>query len=434
MAIYKLNKMRGNSRGYRVRVSYQDMNGNFKQVERVVYGLAEAQMTEKQLIIDYKEKKEELTKSKMTVRELYDEYMNYHETETRKTSHVSTATKLKKRVLPYLGDCRLDKLTQQKLANWKIEISKQDLSLTTKKNGYAAFSALLNYAAKMGYISKNPLLALGTFKDSNVLEEPSKKLNYYTPEQFLKFIEAAKSHCNTIKDWDYYVYFNILFYLGLRKGEATALKWSDLDGDIVRIRRSISQKLGGGDLETLPKNKSSVRDLQMPIPLIEILNEHKERQRAASHIFTEDYRICGGETPMRDSSVENRNTKYAAEADLPHIRIHDYRHSNASVLANNGINIQEIARRLGHSNVQTTVNTPKGHTQSKAAKFDESLTEVQLDGAINAESEHITLLVMCSDLLFVTNCNIQHHIAYLYTEVQCCDASISAEIKNIYFQ
>lgn len=356
MAINKIDKKCGNLQGYRVRVSYQDINGKFKQAERVCYGLAEAQMMEKQLTVDYKEKKEGLVKSKMTVRELYDEYMAYHETETRKTSHVSTAAKLQKRVLPYLGDCRLDKLTQQRLANWKIEISKQELSLTTKKNGYAALSALLNYAVKMGYIPKNPLLALGTFKDSNAIEEPSKKLSYYTPEQFLKFIEVAKSHRDTIKDWDYYVYFNILFYLGLRKGEATALKWSDIEGDTVHIRRSISQKLGGGDLETLPKNKSSIRDLQMPIPLIEILNEHKERQRAASHVFTEDYRICGGETPLRDSSVENRNKKYASEAGLPHIRIHDYRHSHASVLANNSINIQEVARRLGHADVQMTWN------------------------------------------------------------------------------
>lgn len=94
----------------------------------------------------------------------------------------------------------------------------------------------------------------------------------------------------------------------------------------------------------------------MPIPLMETLDEHKECQRAASHVFTEDYRICGGETPLRDSSVENRNKKYASEVGLPHIRIHDYRHSHASLLANNAINIQEVARQLGHSDVQMTWN------------------------------------------------------------------------------
>lgn len=81
MAIYKIDKKRNNLQGYRVRVSYQDINGKFKQVEKTCYGLAEAQLTEKQLTVDYKEKREGLVKSKMTVRELYDEYMTYHETE-----------------------------------------------------------------------------------------------------------------------------------------------------------------------------------------------------------------------------------------------------------------------------------------------------------------------------------------------------------------
>ena len=88
-----------------------------------------------------------------------------------------------------------------------------------------------------------------------------------------------------------------------------------------------------------------------------ILEEHKQLQREGSALFTDDFRICGGERPLRDTSIENHNTAYAAAAGLPHIRIHDFRHTHASLLVNEGINIQEIARRLGHSNVQMTWNT-----------------------------------------------------------------------------
>lgn len=153
------------------------------------------------------------------------------------------------------------------------------------------------------------------------------------------------------------MFFNIAFYTGARKGEINALKWSDIDGNIMHIRRSIAQKLKGGDVESPPKNKSSYRDLQIPVPLMEILNEHKERQRAATRLFTENFRVCGGEQPLRDTSIENHNKAFAKAAGLPHIRIHDYRHTHASVLVNEGINIQEIARRLGHTNVQMTWNT-----------------------------------------------------------------------------
>ncbi len=355
MSKTKTNEKKDGRQKYRVRVNYTDANGKYRQVERTAYGFAEANQMEQRLISEFKEKK--TVSCKMTVQELYDEYMRYHESETRSTSHASTANKLKMRVLPYLGSYRLDKLTQQVLANWKIEIGKQDISLRTKRNGYTSLSALLNYAVKMNYITKNPLTVLGNFKETNTIEASSKEIHYYTSDQFIKFISACKDNCKTVIDWGYYVFFNIAFFTGARKGEINALRWSDIEGNIIHIRRSIAQKLKDGDVETSPKNKSSIRDLQMPAPLIEILKEHHERQRKASKLFTDEFRICGGERPLRDTSIENKNKAFSKAADLPHIRIHDFRHSHASLLANEGINIQEIARRLGHSNVQITWNT-----------------------------------------------------------------------------
>ncbi|MBD5080245.1 MAG: site-specific integrase [Ruminococcaceae bacterium] len=345
--------------GYRVRINYTDSNGKARQVERTAYGLGEAQTLEQKLIQEYKDKKL-VAASKMTINELYTEYMKYHATETRKSSDISTASKLQKRVLPYFGECRLDKLTQKDLADWKIEISKQDLALRTKQNGYMAFRALLNYAVKMEYIPKNPLTVLGGFKDVTGLSENStpEKFQYYTAEQFLKYIAAAKENCITVTDWGYYVFFNILFYCGLRKGEANALKWSDIRGNMMYIRRSIFQKAKGEDVETAPKTASSSRDIQIPLPLMKILEEHKERQKqAAGELFSENLRVCGCERPLRDTSIENKNKAFSSAADLPHIRIHDFRHSHASLLANEGINIQEVARRLGHSNVKMTLST-----------------------------------------------------------------------------
>lgn len=150
--------------------------------------------------------------------------------------------------------------------------------------------------------------------------------------------------------------FNIAFYTGARKGEIYALKWSDIEGNILHIRRSIAQKYGKGNIETPPKNKSSYRDLKIPTPLMEILLEQKERQMQDEK-FTEDFRICGGIDCIRDSTVTNKNVEYANKAGLPHIRVHDFRHTHATLLVNEGINIQEIARRLGHSNVEITWNT-----------------------------------------------------------------------------
>ena len=98
------------------------------------------------------------------------------------------------------------------------------------------------------------------------------------------------------------------------------------------------------------------RFLQIPAPLLAVLAEHKKRQQADKH-FTDDYRVYGGIECLSDTSIENRNTQFAQAAGLPHIRIHDFRRSHVSLLVNEGINIQEIARQPGHSDIKMTWNT-----------------------------------------------------------------------------
>ncbi len=353
----RIKKKNGVSR-YRVRINYTDTNGKQNQIERLVWGKAEAEIVERQLELEYKDKKQVKT-SKMTVAELFVKYSEYHASETRQTSHDTAMKRLKQWVLPYFEDKRLDKLTQSDFADWKVNVSKADLSIVSKKNIYCAFVAMLNYAVKMELIPKNNLSVLGNFKDSSSVLDMNKQeeMKYYTAEQFEKFISTMKADCKTIEDWDFYVFFCIAFFTGARKGEIHALKWSDIEGNIMHIRRSIAQKLKGDDVETAPKNKSSIRDLQLPVPLMKVLDEHKQRQiEYAGEHFSEDLRICGCTRPLRDTTVDKRNRKYAEKAGLPRIRIHDFRHSHVSLLANEGINIQEVARRMGHSTVQETWN------------------------------------------------------------------------------
>lgn len=352
MPIYKMDGKKDGKQQYRVRINYTDKNGKPKQIDRVAYGSAEAKELERKL---NKELKEQTPITSMTVQQLFDEYISVKKHEVRETTLKQTKRVLNTHVLPYLKNVKINKLNNVNLQKWKNEVSEQDLSILTRQNIYGEFRALLNYAVRMEYIPKNCLLNIGNFKEA-YFEMKHDKLNYYTADQFKKFISAAKENTETLTDWGYYVFFNIAFYTGMRKGEINALKWSDIDGDIIHVRRSIAQKVKGPDIETPPKNKSSYRDLQMPVPLINILNEHKERQKQTNG-FTDDFRVCGGIQCLRDTSISNKNIQFADKAGLPHIRIHDFRHSHASLLANEGINIQEIARRLGHSKIETTWDT-----------------------------------------------------------------------------
>lgn len=358
MPIYKMKGSKDGKQKYRVRINYTDRSGKGRQIDRVAYGSTEAKMLEAQLKKEYSGDPTEMT-SRITVKELYDQYMAAKKQDLRATSYDKTQRRLNGYVLPSLGDIRLDRISVQILQKWKSDLGEKELSLSTKRAIFSELRALLNHGVKMEYYARNPLAIVGNFKEKD-FTPPKDKIQFYTPEEFKQYIAVARQEAEEKKklyDWGFYVFFAIAYYTGMRKGEINALKWSDIDGDILHVRRSVSQKIKGSAItETPPKNKTSYRSLQMPLPLIEVLDEHRARYQRTND-YSEDLRICGGKQCLSDTGIENRNTHFAEKAGLPHIRIHDFRHSHASLLANEGINIQEIARRLGHAKIEQTWNT-----------------------------------------------------------------------------
>lgn len=343
---------------YRVRVNYVDCLGNHRQIDRIAYGKREAQELELRLNFNIGEE----AVPKMNLQRLAEEFLETKKNEVRETTVAKHKSLLDKYILPFLGNCRIDKIGIKQAQDWKRYVNEHNgsagkkLSLKYKQNIYSTFSAVLNYAVKMEYISCNPLSKSGNFKDPNLIK---KEMDFYTPDEFKRFIAAAKKRSEEsdgIYEWNFYIFFMIAFYTGMRRGEINALKWSDVKNNTIRITRSIAQKLKGEDRETPPKNKSSVRSIQIPKPLKAALTAHYQRNMYQPN-FNESYRICGGKRCLRDATIDLRNREYSQAAGIKTIRIHDYRHSHASVLINAGINIQEIARRLGHSKVEQTWNT-----------------------------------------------------------------------------
>ena len=331
MPIYKMDGKKDGLQKYRVRINYTDSTGKNKQIDRVAYGKEEAKELERKLNLNLKEE----TQSKITVQQLYDEYINVKQYEVREATIDKSKKLLTTFILPHLKNYRLDKLTASVLQSWKNQMEQettstgQSFSLKYKRNIFGELRALLNYAVKMEYIGKNPLSVLGNFKDANLMK---KEMDFYTPKEFKTFISAARdqaeqseSNSQNIYEWHFYVFFNIAFFTGMRKGEIYALKWSDISDTTIKVSRSIAQKLRGGDRETPPKNQSSIRTIDVPLPLKKVLDEHYDRCKSIAE-FSDDWRICGGERCIRDSTLEHRNKDYAELAGIKKIRIHDFRH------------------------------------------------------------------------------------------------------------
>lgn len=346
----KLIKKDGKQK-YRVRVNYTDSYSKNRQIERTAYGLDEAKQLERELSHSVKE---ETPTKKMTFGKLYEEYMEVTKHEVKENTYVTKAFRMEKRVLPTFKDVRLDRLNMPALQQWKQSMNESDLSTGYKKSIFKTFSATLNYAVKMEYIPKNPLSQIGNFKTP--LEEV-KEMDFYTPEEFKKFIAVGRNKAETtneLLDWCIYVFYCIAFYSGMRKGEMLALNWNDVQNGEINITKSYNERVKVKI--TPPKNKSSIRIIQIPEPLQSVLNEHYNRCKTMPN-FTDDFFILGGTAPISASVIADHGNDFAKEANIKRIRIHDFRHSHASLLVNNGINIQEIARRLGHSDVSITLQT-----------------------------------------------------------------------------
>ena len=334
---------------YRVRVSYQDRDGTYKQKEKAAWGLASAKEIEHSLRLEDKH-----SVKKIAIKTIIDEYLKVKKHEIRETSYQSTSGRIDRYITPYLGDVTIDKVTPKVLTDWKISLEQLNLSHTTKKNAFGELRAIFNFAVKMDYLQINPLLKIGNFKTGDIQES---KIQVYTPQEFKRYISVAKQNAYETNYYDFYVFFNIAFFTGARKGEINALRWTNIDNNILNIKTSINQKIKGvAVIETPPKNKSSIRQIQIPKPLIDILNEHKKRQMEQPDFNEESY-ICGLYRPLSDTSIDVKNRAFAKTAGLHRIRIHDFRHTHASILIDNGIAITEISRRLGHSNIKETLNT-----------------------------------------------------------------------------
>ena len=204
MPIYKAEGKKDGKQRYRVRINYTDINGNARQIDRIAYGSAEAKALERNLMAEIKEAPP--ISMRMTVRTLFDEYMAAKQHEVRKTTFDKSRRTLELHILPHIGSLPLNKLTRPALQEWKNTISALGFKVSSCNFIYKELNALLNYAVKLGHMPQNPLTALGRFKEV-LFTEQEEKLQYYTPEEFKRYIHTANELCNTAIDRGCYVFF-----------------------------------------------------------------------------------------------------------------------------------------------------------------------------------------------------------------------------------
>jgi integrase len=167
--------------------------------------------------------------------------------------------------------------------------------------------------------------------------------------------------------------------LGLRQGEALALRWSDLDLDgqhpVMVVDRSLSRHTGKGLVYGDTKT-SQRRDLPLPLDLVNLLKRHRREQREqflslgvqwSEHTPVFAALRKGSARPIDPANDRKRWLKALARAEEPHVRLHDARHTAATIMLMEGVDMYSVSKALGHSSIQTTIDT-YGHLPSASLR------------------------------------------------------------------
>jgi integrase len=201
------------------------------------------------------------------------------------------------------------------------------------------------------------------------------RMNTLSMEEVTRFLEAAQ-------DTDYYVYFATLLYTGLRRGELLALRWRNLDlvkGTLTVVETAY--KLGNGDyIIKEPKTAQSRRTISLPLSLVELFKVYRIDQellriQLGVSLNVDDFVFIRPDgSPVNPNAMTLAFRRIIKKAGLKDIRIHDLRHTHASLMLKAGVNPKVVSERLGHASISITLDIYShvlpGMQEAAAEKFD----------------------------------------------------------------
>ena len=279
---------------------------------------------------------------------------------------------LETRILPYFGHFYINKIKPTDIMRF-YDLLSRDTQLVRKKsnNGkktlkplsgktilehHRLLRAMLHKAIYWQLIVSNPAERVQPPK----AKKPKRR--YYDDEQCKVLLENLTTLGeDQIK---YKVAIILTVFTGVRLGELMGLEWQDVDfkTGIISINRSSQYLADKGVFTKTPKTESSIREVAIPDFVISLLEEYKlwyeEQKSIYGELWTDSDRLFvqSDGKPMHPSTISKWFVKYVAQIGLPVINFHGLRHTNATLLISQNIDVAVVAARLGHAQITTTFN------------------------------------------------------------------------------
>ena len=325
-----------------------------KPIYKNVLGKSQSEVLEKLETAIKDSKKLDFTNyGQYTVGQWMDVWYEYYAViKVRPSSHQTYRGYIEHHIKPYIGEIPLEKLTTldlQKLYSKLLtggrvvrkESKKQPkgLSAKTVRNINQIISSAMDQAVRQKLIISNPT-------DGCALPRiEHKEMHTLSDDRLSDFLKEAKAS-------GVYEMYYIELATGLRRGELLGLKWDDVDWKrkTIRICRQVA-RINGEVVEAPLKTKNAYRTISLGDGAIAILEAQKEKTND-KYIFPSPN---GG--PISPDSVQNMLNRVLKRAGLPKIRVHDLRHTFATLALQNGVDIKTVSGMLGHYSAGFTLDT-----------------------------------------------------------------------------
>ena len=297
----------------------------------------------------------------MTFQNLYEIYMEDTAARLKQSTLLTKKAVLQTHILPFFGSKPINEIKASDVRRWQAKLmsSPNNYSQTYLKKINTELNSIINYAKRFYDLNTNPCGKAGTIGKAKAEE-----MDYWTYDEYIAFREGVKDKSLS------YICFEVLYWTGMREGELLALSPADIDLDnkTISINRTY-QRIEGKDVFTSPKTRKSKRKIPIPDFLCQELSDYIQSR----YMPDADERLF----PVTKSYLSHEMIRGCKNTDVKKIRIHDIRHSHASLLINQGCDALMLADRLGHEKVSTTLNTYSHLFPHKQQELVHSLESLQ---------------------------------------------------------
>ena len=297
----------------------------------------------------------------MTFQNLYEIYMEDMAARLKQSTLLTKKTVLQTHILPFFGNKPINEIKASDVRRWQAKLmsSPNNYSQTYLKKINTELNSIINYAKRFYDLNTNPCGKAGTIGKAKAEE-----MDYWTYDEYITFREGIKDKSLS------YICFEVLYWTGMREGELLALSPADIDLDnkTISINRTY-QRIDGKDVFTSPKTRKSKRKIPIPDFLCQELSDYIQSR----YMLDADERLF----PVTKSYLSHEMIRGCKNTGVKKIRIHDIRHSHASLLINQGCDALMLADRLGHEKVSTTLNTYSHLFPHKQQELVHSLESLQ---------------------------------------------------------